>query len=662
MEKKRTSKTIRRILALIPILLIGAVLVFLNTGHMITIKDNAHYPPEQNGQVYTAAEQNGVVRLTLPKGVEEFPDVFITSEEESVDVYPMIHNIHLRHDVYDLEDNGVIDSSTGICTFTISGRYIQKSFLILDAYTLFFEWVCIAALALYLLFLLDCALSAKGKNTSVPRLIFMILLGFLAAGLNDGFNYLQESFSYISVNELMYHYNTNLNGANFSEFSGIASKILLHGSIIAAILILIWFLGRIPAVRKRIEKLKTVRLVSGWAVIGVLFLACLYPLTRFMAYFNVFDYLAAKNIPSRIFEQYYVDPATVEITFPEKKKNLIFIYLESMEITASDKEHGGIEDVDIIPQLTELGLENTCFNGKDGTRLNGGVPLSGTTWTIAGMTAQSAGLPLKVDRDYINDNYGMLKSFMPGATAIGDILKDEGYHNVLMLGSNAQFGNRDAFFGCHGNYDIDDYKNAIATGQLPSSYRVWWGYEDEKLFQFAREKATELAAEEGNFNLTLLTVDTHYTDGYVCELCGNEFDKQYANVLRCNNNQLSSFISWVKEQEWADDTLIVLSGDHLYMDSTFYESDDPGYQRKTYVCFINPSKEEPAEWREYSTFDIYPTTLSALGCDIEGGRLSLGTDLYSGVPTLLEELGEAEINEDLELYSELYDKTIMMGR
>ena len=63
MEKKRTSKAIRRILALIPILLIGAVLVFLNTGHTITIKDNAHYPPEQNGQVYTAAEQNGVVRL-----------------------------------------------------------------------------------------------------------------------------------------------------------------------------------------------------------------------------------------------------------------------------------------------------------------------------------------------------------------------------------------------------------------------------------------------------------------------------------------------------------------------------------------------------------------------------------------------------------------------
>ena len=45
---------------------------------------------------------------------------------------------------------------------------------------------------------------------------------------------------------------------------------------------------------------------------------------------------------------------------------------------------------------------------------------------------------------------------------------------------------------------------------LPEDYRVWWGYEDERLFQNAKNKLMELSAQEEPFNLTLLTVDTHF--------------------------------------------------------------------------------------------------------------------------------------------------------
>ena len=44
-------------------------------------------------------------------------------------------------------------------------------------------------------------------------------------------------------------------------------------------------------------------------------------------------------------------------------------------------------------------------------------------------------------------------------------------------------------------------------------------------------------------------------------------------------------------------------------------------------------------YREYDTFDMFPTTLAALNVEIPGNRLGLGVNLYSDEKTLIEELG-----------------------
>ena len=51
---------------------------------------------------------------------------------------------------------------------------------------------------------------------------------------------------------------------------------------------------------------------------------------------------------------------------------------------------------------------------------------------------------------------------------------------------------------------------------------------------------------------------------------------------------------------------------------------------------INPAIETENTSRVYSTFDLYPTTLAALGAKIEGDRLALGTNLFSDKMTLIE--------------------------
>lgn len=122
------------------------------------------------------------------------------------------------------------------------------------------------------------------------------------------------------------------------------------------------------------------------------------------------------------------------------------------------------------------------------------------------------------------------------------------------------FGGRELYFTEHGNFDILDYKYAQQQGWIPEDYRVFWGYEDKRLFQFAKDRLLELADGESPFNLTLLTVDTHFEDGYKCELCPDTFgDDQYSNVMACSSRQIADFISWIQQQSFYENTTIVLS-------------------------------------------------------------------------------------------------------
>ena len=44
--------------------------------------------------------------------------------------------------------------------------------------------------------------------------------------------------------------------------------------------------------------------------------------------------------------------------------------------------------------------------------------------------------------------------------------------------------------------------------------------------------------------------------------------------------------------------------------------------------------------------DMFPTTIASLGATIEGDRLGLGTNLFSGEQTLAEKLTFDQLNDD----------------
>ena len=76
-----------------------------------------------------------------------------------------------------------------------------------------------------------------------------------------------------------------------------------------------------------------------------------------------------------------------------------------------------------------------------------------------------------------------------------------------------------------------------------------------------------------------------------------------------------------------------------------------------YTTYINPSVEkETNDKRTYTTFDAFPTTLAALGADIEGNRLGLGTNLFSSALTLSERFGVKKEKKELQKKSKLINK------
>ena len=482
--------------------------------------------------------------------------------------------------------------------------------------------------------------------------ILTVFIAGLSVLLALSVRWMFATWTNLSMDELVYHLTAPLDGTNTDMIWDYVRVCAVPTILVIFFLILI-----LIAWRKK-EKVHLFRgIINLVALVGIIVMLG-YTWTEL----GVGDYLKDQNTESKFIEDEYVDPTDVEVVFPEQKRNLIYIFLESMETTYSDVDDGGAFDENVIPELTEIAQTNENFSGAD-PKLNGGYSLAGTTWTMGAMFAQTSGLPLNISIS-AND-MDTQDSFFPGVTTLGDILSDAGYTQTLLIGSEAQFGGRKLYFQEHGNYEMEDYSYAIENGLIPSDYKVWWGYEDQKLFEFAKEKLLQLSQGDEPFNLTMLTVDTHFEDGYVCEQCPTEYDTQYSNVMACSSRQVGEFLKWIQQQDFYENTTIVISGDHPTMDSDYCaEIDQEGnYDRRVFTAYINAAAyAQDQQERTYSTFDNFPTTLAALGVQIDGDRLGLGTNLFSGTKTLLEEFGNSKVNAELKKKSEFIEKLSAMDK
>ena len=361
---------------------------------------------------------------------------------------------------------------------------------------------------------------------------------------------------------------------------------------------------------------------------------------------------------SQFYDENYIDISEVKIIPPEKKRNLIFIFMESMESSYTDIEHGGVFKENLIPNLTRLAEENINFSETE--KIGGAINLQSSSWTVSGLLSKLLAVPYYFP--FSKSGSKLKQTFsvecLPSAVALTDILTDFGYKCVFSMGSEKNFEYRDILLESHG-YEIHDISWYKKNGFLCENYKVFWGFEDLKLFEFAKKELDTLSLGEQPFVYSLITVDTHFPSGFVCENCKNDFSSQMQNVIRCSDEQVYNFVRWIQNQSWYENTMIVITGDHNYLDSplnNFIRDEcelsysEAVLKRRVLDIIINPYTDvlkSEQKFRRFSSFDFMPTILELMGYKLSEDGLAFGRSLLGNSKTLVELYDEEEMEKEI---------------
>lgn len=505
----------------------------------------------------------------------------------------------------------------------------------------------------------------KKNKTNKKQISFYVIAGALflfAVVYNSFINWATAKFG-VTLNEVVYTVLSPMKGADTDFLMSIVKTCIPH--VITALIL--WTLYALIDNKINISisavchikfknKQASFDLLKSFRLAIVLLLIASLAATTAKAEkaFKIKDYISSYIQQTTIYEEYYIDPDSTNIESPTKTKNLIHIYLESMETTYASKSDGGHQPQNnYIPNLTNIAKENISFSNNE--KLGGFRSLTGTTWTMGALFSTTSGVPFSFPVS--GNEMGGRSSFAKGITTMGDILKERGYVQEFLCGSDGDFAGRKDYFVQHGDYNVFDIYSAKEKNYIPEDYFVFWGYEDSYLYEIAKKELTELYENNDQpFNFTMLTVDTHHIDGYVCDLCSDAYGNQLENVITCADSQIYNFIEWCKDQPFYQDTVIVITGDHPRMDTTLV-GDFEWFDRTIYNCFINTDKtkeELSLTNRDFTSMDIFPTILSALNFKIEGNKLGLGTDMFSGEQTLAEKIGIENLQNEINKYSKYY--------
>ncbi len=503
------------------------------------------------------------------------------------------------------------------------------------------------------------------KSSSFVHSCITVLLILTATFIFATSFYISKEFPDQNIDEMIFYVVSGLKGTSSSVLYAAAYRIIVP----LLVLFLLWLFpilrtkNTVNSIELNIKDKKIrIHLFSSTFIYKYravyAFVIVLFSVSFSYKSLQIGDYINRLSNYSNYIEDHSAKSENVALHFPDKKRNLIILYVESLENSMLDQNKGGGWSYPVMPELEDIAEKHINFS--DSEKIGGALPISGTGWTVAGLVATTSGLPLKIP---INGNdYTSSTNFMAGAFTLGDILAKEGYHQAFMAGSDFEYGGRKNYYLKHGNFKIYDVKTAIAEGKIKENEQVWWGFDDSLLFSWAKEEITSLAHKDQPFSFSLLTANTHFTDGYLEKNASSDFDTQYENVHAYSSKQISDFVNWFMEQEFYDSTSLVILGDHLSMQpngfftSRIYE----GYSRTIFNTFINPSNEpKRPKNRQFTQLDMFPTILSSIGVEIEGEHLGLGTNLFSGTKTLVEKAGLSFVDAELAKNSNYYNLHIL---
>lgn len=470
--------------------------------------------------------------------------------------------------------------------------------------------------------------------------LILIFIGCILIGTTA---WVLKTFGEVTYSQIIFH----LYQPQFFEPRLIESwakrSIILAFAVVLGISLLYYIAVKLRPVWKpfllRFEK------YGAWAflLVSMVYMLCRLNLLMVAEYF-----MHKNNLQySDFYEKHYVFPDDVNITFPENKKNLIVIFAESMETGFMNPYYFGDN---LMPELTKLAAENLNFSDTD--KIGGGFQFDGINFTQGGLLAQYCGLPLKVPMFDRSDAFNPDGGLFDYAVCLSDILAANGYTQSFMIGTPAEFSDTDGFLQSHGNVRLLDQR--VLTGKSHSNLKRH--IKDADIFEYAKREITALSEQKQPFAFTVMTMDTHFgTDTFDKRVCPKKYPrkKRINNVIACGDMQIAGFVKWIKNQPFADNTVIAVLDDHLMMKGNVWKKGD---DRRVFNLFINAPQSKYRYNRRFTAMDIFPTLVESLSAQIEGRRLGLGTSLYSDEKTLPEQgYSLEELSNELAKPSRLYN-------
>lgn len=395
-------------------------------------------------------------------------------------------------------------------------------------------------------------------------------------------------------------------------------------------------------IKEWLAKFKYSYLVVLLLVISLCF--CGIQLKRLDKRYGVYPFIVTQlKAPSDDFiaKNFFI-PNDKEISFPFKR-DLVIVLAESFEESFFDKK---ISNEPILDSSMKKERESSLFSKNMQQVL-------GTSWTIAATTAWHFGLPLKLP-SFINGNqYFSKRGFFPGAKSIFEILNQNGYETVLILGSDSNFSNKRTLFTEHGNFKIMDRQYWQQKGwDLDKFQGTGWGFNDNFVLDRAYEEYIKLKEQGKPFVLFVETVDTHAPDGWAPpQYCTY---KDIRDSFDYVDKALTNFVKKIKSTKSSNTALAVL-GDHLFMGDKPYLTRE---KRRIFNMFWTPniSTIKFNSDRPISALDIAPTLLELSGCRWSKHQYGLGESIFSDKPTLLQKYSLETLNKELAKPSKFIQK------
>ena len=243
--------------------------------------------------------------------------------------------------------------------------------------------------------------------------------------------------------------------------------------------------------------------------------------------------------------------------------------------------------------------------------------------------------------------------FLSGRTAETDIYEKEyGYNTYFIKSGSLAFANTDNFIRSHG-FDEAEGVDELTRRRRDKITGSNWGIRDYVMYDLAKEKILQLADKRQPFLVMMATVDTHEPADFLDASCPQKYGDM-RDVVLCADKMAADFIDWIKKQNFYDDTTVVVLGDHTALGK------NPLYpecrRREIFNTVINPIPGLAAQNHQWTTLDLAPTILEALGVREAARGMALGRSLWRTEATLAEKYGSAldlEFNKSSAFYRRL---------